>query len=148
MADDLVERLFFLEHVDLFEGLPTDDLVAIASLADELTVPPGGVVYEEGDSGDCMYVIIDGEIALTRRGAEVLRLHGGETLGQTSFLDRGPRPVTARVPTNGSAARLLVIERGAFMDLLTDRPGLMHALFGVLGQRLRTLIERGPGEAL
>lgn len=34
------------------------------------------------------------------------------------------------------------------MDLLTDRPGMMHALFGVLGQRLRRLIERGPRDAL
>lgn len=148
MADDLLERLFFLEHVDLFAGLPTDDLVAIASLAEELSVPPGGVVYEENDDSDCMYVIIDGELALTRGGTEVLRLHTGESVGQTSFLDRGPRPVTARVPDGGRPARLLVIDRGAFMDLLTDRPGLMHAFFGVLGQRLRRLIARGPHDAL
>ncbi len=147
MAEDLVERLFLLEHVDLFEGLPTDDLAAIAALAAEQPVPPGGVVYEEGDRGDCMYVIIEGELELTRRGAPLLRLHAGESLGQTSFLDRGPRPVTARAPA-GKAVRLLAIERGAFMDLLTDRPGLMHALFAVLGQRLRTLIARDAAEAL
>ncbi|MFZ9888204.1 MAG: cyclic nucleotide-binding domain-containing protein [Myxococcota bacterium] len=144
MADTLIERVFLLEHVDLFEGLPTDDLVAIAALAEELDVPPGGVVYREGDRGDCMYVIIAGELALTRRGLPVMTLHVGESLGQTSFLDRGPRPVTARA-THNASTRLLVVQRGAFMDLLSDRPGLMHALFAVLGQRLRTLIERDAG---
>lgn len=140
MKDDLVERLFLLEHVDLFEGLATDDLAAIAHIASEQLVPPGAFLYREGETSTQMYVIVEGDVELTRGGGHLMRLRAGESAGQVSFLDRGPRPVTARV--GASSARLLVIEREAFMDLMADRPGLMHAFFGVLAQRLRVLIER------
>jgi HEAT repeat protein len=141
MAENLVERLFLLEHVDLFEGLATDDLSAIASIATELTLAPGAFLYKEGENGTQLYVIIEGDVDLTREGRHVMKLRAGESAGQVSFLDRGPRPVTARV-VGQQPARFLVVERDVFMDLLADRPGLMHAFFGVLAARLRTLIER------
>lgn len=141
MPESLVERLFLLEHVDLFEGLATDDLAAIATIATELTLVPGAFLYKEGENGTQLYVIIEGDVELTRVGRPVMKLRAGESAGQVSFLDRGPRPVTARIVGPG-AARFLVVERDVFMDLLADRPGLMHAFFGVLAARIRTLIER------
>lgn len=141
MSDALVKRIFLLEHVDLFEGIAVDDLVAIAAIAEEVSFDEGQLIYREGDQGDSMFVIVEGEVLLTKAGQAVLHLVEGETLGQVSFLDQGPRPVTARV-SPGRPARLLAIDRGALMDLLTDRPGLMHALFALLAQRLRTLIDR------
>jgi HEAT repeat protein len=140
MPENLVERLFLLEHVDLFEGLSTDDLSAIAAIATELGLAPGAFLYKEGESGTQLYVIIEGDVELTRVGRHIMKLRAGESAGQVSFLDRGPRPVTARVAEK--PARFLVVEREHFMDLLADRPGLMHAFFGVLAARLRALIER------
>lgn len=140
MPENLVERLFLLEHVDLFEGLSTDDLGAIAAIATELGLAPGAFLYREGESGTQLYVIIEGDVELTRAGRPIMKLRAGESAGQVSFLDRGPRPVTARVAEK--PARFLVVEREHFMDLLADRPGLMHAFFGVLAARLRALIER------
>lgn len=107
MADDLVEKLFMLEDVDLFVGLSSDDLLAIASIAHERTVEKGGVLYREGDVGDTqLFVIIEGVVELTREGTHVLTLEAGESAGQVSFLDRGPRPVTAKV--SKGPARFLV----------------------------------------
>lgn len=141
MADTLVERLFLLEHVELFEGLPTDDLSAIAAITNELSLPTGAFLYREGEGGSQMYVIVEGEVELTRMGRPVMKLRAGQSAGEVTFLDRGPRPLTGRVSERG-AARLLVIERDAFMDLLADRPGLMHAFLAVLASRIRTLVER------
>lgn len=144
MAENLVERLFLLEHVDLFEGLSTDDLSAIATIATELGLAPGAFLYKEGESGTLLYVIIEGDVELTRAGRQIMKLRAGESAGQVSFLDRGPRPVTARVADK--PARFLVVEREHFMDLLADRPGLMHAFFGVLAARLRALLERDSAD--
>lgn len=141
MAEELVERLLFLENVDLFEGLGIDDLAAIAGICTEHELAPGARIYAAGEVGDCLYVIERGEVLLSREGERILELHPGESLGQVSFLDRGPRPVDAWVG-GSEPALLLRIERGAFLDLLTDRPGLMHAFFGVLAARLRSLIDR------
>ncbi|MBM4280104.1 MAG: cyclic nucleotide-binding domain-containing protein [Deltaproteobacteria bacterium] len=145
MADELVERLFILEDVDLFAGLHADDLLTIASIATELTVPAGQFLYREGDVDSTnLYIIVDGIVELTRQGRPVLTLRPGETAGQVSFLDKGPRPVTARISPH-APARMLVIERDAFLDLMADRTSLMHAFFDVLARRLRALIEKTGG---
>jgi hypothetical protein len=146
MADDVLDRIFVLEHVDLFEGLPADDLAAIATIATERELAPGETLYEEGDKGDSMYVVVSGEVALTRQGALVMKLSAGSTVGQVSLLDQGPRPVTVTVSGNGPAT-FLRIGRSAFMDLVADRAFLMQGLFSVLAHRLRVLIEReGRGD--
>ncbi len=142
MADPLVERLFLLEDVDLFRGLSADDLLAIAALAGELVVEPGQVLYREGDLGnDNLYVIVDGVIELTRGGKLLMTLQPGESAGQVSFVDKGPRPVTARI-ADGKPARLLVVEREQFFDLMADRTSLMNGFFDVLANRLRSLIDK------
>ncbi len=142
MADDLVEKLFMLEDVDLFRGLSSDDLLAIASIAGERTVEAGELLYKEGDTGEPhLYIIIDGTIELTRQGTPVLTLNAGESAGQVSFLDKGPRPVTARVSIQGDA-HLLVIEREQFVDLMADRQSLMQGFLGVLAERMRVLISK------
>lgn len=145
MADDLIERLFLLEDVDIFHGLSADDLLAIAALATELVVDAGHVLYREGDtSNNSLYVICDGVIELTRQGRQIMTLHAGESAGQVSFVDKGPRPVTARVSDAG-ASRLLVVEREQFFDLMADRASLMHGFFDVLANRLRALIDKAGG---
>ena len=66
---------------------------------------------------------------------------GGESFGHVSVLDRGPRPATAKATERG--CELLVIDRQHFMDLVTDRPELLHGLFKVLTKRVRHLLEQG-----
>jgi hypothetical protein len=144
MADPMLERLFLLEHVDLFAGLAADDVLAIAAIATEQAVPAGDWLYREGDAGTSLFVLVEGRIELTRAGKSIMVLQAGESAGQVSFLDRGARPVSARVAAE-APARVLRVERDDFMDLMADRSSLMHAFFGVLAQRLRSLIEAHGG---
>jgi len=148
MERPFVERLLLLESVDLFAKLSMDDLAAIAAIAGERDAEAGETIYVEGEAGDAMFVIVEGQVELVKGQGVLLRLQAGESLGQVSLMDGGPRPVTARVIEGSSGARLLVIERTAFMDLLSDRFELVTGLFAVMAQRLRKLIdlsgERGP----
>ena len=141
MPENIIDRLFILENVDLFENLGPDDLAAIAHIAEEKDYEEGAVIYNQGQPGDNMFVIVQGEVLLERDGQPILRLGRGETIGQVSLLDRGTRPVTAKVASPGGA-HFLVLERKPFMDLVADRLGMMNALFDLLGQRFRLLLER------
>ncbi len=85
-------------------------------------------------------MVQSGRVDLFKDDRFVMTLEEGESAGQVSFLDRGPRPVTARVSTK-EPARVLSIERGDLMDLFADRPALMQTFFGVVGARLRALLE-------
>lgn len=65
-------------------------------------------------------------------------LYAGDSFGQVSLLDRGDRPVTAQAGDDG--VTYLALEREPFMDLLSDRPQVVHGMFTVLARRLRELI--------
>jgi hypothetical protein len=141
MDETTLNHIMALEKVDLFEGLSVDDLAAIASIAEERHAQAGEVLYTEGEPGDSMMIVVAGKVVL-KRGGRVVMNHGpGESIGQVSFLDRGPRPTTALVPPGTAGADLLCLRNEAFMDLVMDRPELNRGLFVVLARRLRTLLD-------
>lgn len=139
LPKEIVDRVFLLEGVQLFHGLSVDDLTAVAALTTQGHAAPGEIVYREGDPGDSMYVIISGEVRLLRGGQTLMDLTQGDSFGQVSILDQGPRPVTARAGDEG--VDYLQLERGPFMDLVTDRPAVVNGLFIVLARRLRELVD-------
>lgn len=143
MPKSIVDRVFVLQSVQLFHGLAVDDLAAVAALTTEAHAKPGEVIYREGDPGDSMYMIVSGDVLLLRGGQVLMDLGQGDSFGQTSILDRGPRPVTAQAGDEG--VDYLVLERGPFMDLLIDRPAVVNGLFIVLARRLRELVELTGG---
>lgn len=145
MDEKLVTRILALEKVDLFEGLSIDDVAAIAGIAEEKLAEPNEVLYREGDPGDYMGVVLHGRVHMVRGGRTFMTVGGGESIGQVSLLDRGPRPITAVVSSDPGGAELLRIDVDPFMDLVTDRPGLTRGVFAVLAKRLRTLIDLQSG---
>lgn len=146
MDESTLNRAVAIAHTDLFEGLSLDDLAMIATVAKERTLAPGEVLYRQGDVGESLHIVQEGRVHLHKDGAHVMTLEEGESAGQVSFLDRGARPVTARV-SRTSPATVLTIERGDLMDLFADRPALMKAFFAVVGARLRALLERDASPA-
>ncbi|MCC7385016.1 MAG: HEAT repeat domain-containing protein [Deltaproteobacteria bacterium] len=144
MPKSILERVFLLQNVQLFRGLSVDDLSAVAAITTDGHAEPRQVVYEEGQLGDSMYVITSGDIHLLRGGQSLLDLHAGDSFGQTSILDGGPRPVTAKAGDEG--ADFVRLERQPFMDLMADRPELMNGLFVELAARIRELIKLSQTE--
>lgn len=136
---EIIDRVFLLEGVQLFHGLAVDDLAAVAALTTEGHAEPRQIIYREGDPGSSMYIIISGEVRLLRGEQTLMDLTQGDSFGQVSILDQGPRPVTARAGDEG--VDYLQLERGPFMDLVTDRPAVTSGLFIVLARRLRELVE-------
>ncbi len=143
MPKSLVERVFVLEAVQLFHNLPIDDLTAVAELCIEGHAEPRAVIYEENEPGESMFVIVSGEVHLTRRQERLLDLSTGDSFGQVSILDGGRRPVTATAGDEG--VQYLILERAPFMDLIMDRPEVVTGLFAVLARRLRELVQMSGG---
>ena len=144
MPKSIVDKVFLLQGVQLFRGLSVDDLSAVAAITTEGHAEPRQVIYEQGQRGDSLYVVVAGEVHLLRNGQALLDLHVGETFGQTSILDGGPRPVTAKSGDEG--CDYVRLERQPLMDLMADRPELMSGLFVELATRIRELIELTEGQ--
>ncbi len=139
MPKSIVDRVFVLEGVQLFHGLSVDDLAAVAAITTEGHAAGGEIIYRQNDPGDSMYIIASGEVRLLKDGQPLMDLYAGDSFGQVSILDHGPRPVTARAGDEG--ADYLYLEREPFLDLIADRPEVINGLFVVLARRLRELVD-------
>jgi CRP/FNR family transcriptional regulator, cyclic AMP receptor protein len=99
--------------------------------------PAGTVLFEEGQPGHDMYIVVAGEIEIRRRVGESERvlavLGDGEFFGEMAILSGRPRSATAVVR---SAARLLVIDGTTFEAMLRARPEIALRLIKALAVRL------------
>jgi hypothetical protein len=137
MSEAVVRRLFALEGVEIFQESDVDDLTAVASLAKEQRFAAGEELYDEGDPGDALYVIVSGQVEARRGGEVVLSLKAKDAFGETSLFDGAPRvnSAVAVAPTE-----VLVIDRRDFLDLLVDRPELLAGLFRIVSRQLKSMV--------
>ncbi len=113
-----------------------DDLIA---LANERRFARGATLFNKGDSGTSMMLVLSGHVrvgTVSLEGREItLNLIGpGEILGEIALLDGKPRSVDA---TAADDVLLLVIERRHFLPLLFRHEGLVERMLCVLCDRLR-----------
>jgi CRP-like cAMP-binding protein len=99
--------------------------------------PAETVLFEEGQPGHVMYIVVAGEIEIRRRVGDAERvlavLADGEFFGEMAILSGRPRSATAVVR---SAARLLVIDGTTFEAMLRARPEIALRLIKALAARL------------
>lgn len=135
----LIEKVLFLQNVELLSSLSPEQLGRIALITRELEMPQGKVLCREKERSDCTYVIVKGKVAVEAGGERILVAGEKEVIGTWALLDDEPMVVTATVTED---ARVLRIEREDFYDLLADHSEVMQNIFRVLIRRIRKLIEK------
>jgi CRP-like cAMP-binding protein/predicted MFS family arabinose efflux permease len=101
-----------LDGISLFAAIDRRGLVAGG---DEVTLPSGTRIIQQGETGESFYVILDGEVHVTIDGEDVRTLHPGESFGEIALLHDVPR--TASV-TAATSVRLWTLRREAFAAVL------------------------------
>lgn len=128
-----------LRRIPLFAGLDDAELARLAAVADTVELDAGDVLIREGDAGDALFVVLAGELAVTKRSGKVdvpLAVVGpGEVQGELAVLEGRPR--TATVRTVGPAT-LLRLRRDALLDVLGRQPELALSLLRTTAGRLRS----------
>lgn len=128
--------LTFVRRMPIFAPLPPPAIEFIVANLIAMEVPAGEVVIREGDVGDRVFMIVDGEAEVTRGGAHVVDLTEGEHVGEVALLRDVPRTATVSAKT---PLKLLALDRAPFLEAVTGHP-LSHA-------RARAIVEeRLPGE--
>jgi CRP-like cAMP-binding protein len=130
------QKAGLLRRVPLFGDCGKRDLGRIGRLVDEVTMPAGRVLMEQGRSGDEFFVIVEGRVRVERDGRPLATLGPGDFLGEISLIDHRPRNATATCETE---CRLLVLGHREFHTLLADEPRIAVAVMRSLAQRLRSL---------
>ncbi|MFH1726644.1 MAG: HEAT repeat domain-containing protein [Elusimicrobiota bacterium] len=134
-----VERVVFLKAVDLFSQVPGEDLAKLAAIAAEVEFEAGAPIFKEGDPGDSLYVVVDGEVKVhTAGGKEIATLGKKECIGEMAILDNESRSASA---TAVDGVLMLKIDQEVFYDILSERTEIAQGVFKVLVGRLRKAVK-------
>ena len=133
------DKVQFLQKTELFAELPEAELKAISQIANEVAYPAGSMLFEEGDEGDSLYLIVDGKVSIIKADTEVLFLdEKGYCLGEIALIDNKPRSATVKTvkPT-----QFLRITRNDFFNAMVREPRIGLGLFRVLNDKIRRDLE-------
>ena len=102
----------------------------------QLHFEPGESIFRQGDLGDSLYIILEGEadVVVEQNGSErtVARLKAGEYFGEMALLKQKTRTATVRCVTPMS---LLALGQGDFQALVANLPDLQKSFQGVMETR-------------
>ena len=129
-----VEKVLILKSVAMFSHTPDNVLADVADLLEELDVSENETIFEKGDTGDSMYVILDGKVRV-HDGERLLNYLGErDVFGEMALLD--PEPRLASV-TAVEVTRLFRLDQAPFFELMEERPEVATGIIRVLTGRLR-----------
>ncbi len=134
------EVVELLSQVKLFRGLKPAQIAKVARVTDVREARAGEIIVREGTfrsgSGPAFFVIAEGKADVTVRRKVVATLKPGDTFGEMSLLDGGPRSATVTTTTD---VRTLALTPWAFISLVERSPSIAKKLLIELSKRLRSL---------
>ena len=133
-----VEKILFLKRIPIFKSLNTTELRMIAEVTLEEEFSVGEVIFSEGQTGDCMYFVFEGRINIFAGAPpkiQVLRVfESGDFFGEMGLFDDKPRAASAMAI---DPARVLVLRKGDFCELISEYPEVALSIMKELNQRIR-----------
>jgi CRP/FNR family transcriptional regulator, cyclic AMP receptor protein len=97
-------------------------------------VPAGSVVFNKGDTGECMYIVQAGTIDMMIGDTVIETIGPNEALGFMSMIDDKPRSSTARAKED---CELTLIDPRIFRFMVDEVPNFATYMMGVLARRIR-----------
>jgi CRP/FNR family cyclic AMP-dependent transcriptional regulator len=135
-------HLEHLRNVSLFAGCSTKELERIAKASDEITMPAGSLIVDQGQTGREAFIVLEGTVTVKRNGKKLGSYGAGTIIGELSLLDHGPRTATVTCDTD---CDLLLLDQRHFMGVLDTVPAIAHKLLATLAGRIRDLDRQNFG---
>ena len=137
-----LDRIQFLKTVPFFDQLSNRQLKRVFDIMFERTYETEELIFEEGQPGAALFLILDGKIAIEiyRESSTTLLaiLETGAFFGEMALLDETPRSATARALER---TRTLALYRNDLNGLVYRHPRtacrIYRSLAGMIGDRLR-----------
>lgn len=126
-------------RVPLFAGLSAADAAVLWDSGRRLSVQPGDVVIREGAPGESLYVILSGELEITRhdKGEDIVLAQrgAGEVIGEMSLLDSQPRSATAKAIRD---TELLEVGQEAWRRVTAASASAVSTVLRTMARNLRS----------
>lgn len=103
---------------------------------DAQTFRPGQVIFSEGDPGNMMYAILEGEVDIVVADQVVNTIPAGSIVGEMALIDHSARSATAVART---ACKLVPIDERRFLFMVQQTPNFSLDVMRILATRLREM---------
>lgn len=132
-----VDRVAILRSVSIFSETPDDILAEVAALLRPLAFRAWEMIFQKGESGHSMYIIVEGRVRVHDGDFTLNHLGPADVFGEMALLDAEPRvaSVTAVEDTH-----LLRLDQTSFYDLMATRPEVARGVIRVLNRHLRSRV--------
>jgi CRP/FNR family transcriptional regulator, cyclic AMP receptor protein len=94
----------------------------------------GNVIFNRGDAGDCMYVVLSGVVEMVIGDKVVETCAENEAIGFMSMIDGAPRSSTARVKMD---CEVSIINARTFRFMIDEVPNFAMYVMGAMARRIR-----------
>ena len=119
MALSPLEKVFFLKGVPLFEQIPGEDIVGMVPIIHEVEIQKGDTFIKKGEEGDCLYIVVAGEVMVQSEEFSEVLVRSREVIGERSVLTEQPRSADCQARTDVVALR---IDKSDFWRLMEEQP--------------------------
>lgn len=139
-----------IERVPLFSGFTQAEVLELLNGAEKRIFEANGKIIREGDTGNFMYVVIDGRARVIKQGDgykkhELGHLDRGDIFGEMALVDRSPRSASVEAVTD---CILIRIQESDCWKNPVISSKIFRNIAGILAQRLRevhaTMLQKTP----
>lgn len=127
-------KIELIKRVPLFSRCTKTELAAIAGEADELVLPEGRTLSQQGATGSEFVVIVEGSAEVRKNGRKINQLGAGDFLGEIALISGAARTATV---TTTSETRILVLNDRGFRRLTKEIPSIHASVLKALSERLQ-----------
>lgn len=128
-----------IQAISFFRDADKKALEHLESAADEVNVPAGHTLIEQGRMHNEGMIVEEGTAEVVIDGSVVAEIGEGQIIGELALLARGPATATVRAKTD---MVLLVIPFNRFDQIMDDNPAMVKGIAHDLAARLRAMDAR------
>jgi tetratricopeptide (TPR) repeat protein len=138
VARSMTIRTRLRRYAPLFSEFDREELTQILAVTELHQLPLGSIVFRQGDPGDSIFVVVEGQVTLTVGGIDgtpvaIETITDGGCFGEVSALSRVPRNVTA---TTAAPTELLELSRDYLEAVAIAHPRVWQVLEAFQKSRL------------
>lgn len=130
------ERLLFIRRVSIFQELRDEFLVKLASAMDELSFPAEHTIFEQGEEGRSLYIVVSGRVRVHVGDRDLAKLDAGSIFGEMALFDAEPR--SASISTL-ETCDCLTLNQLQLIDAIEETPEIAVNITRALSRRIRDL---------
>ncbi len=137
----LTDKILYLRNIEIFAGLTISELAAVASATEEVVFNKEETVFNEGERGDTLFLIVQGDVSVIkdrigRKAIELDRIGAGDYFGEMALFGDDSRSATIRVK---KTARFLTLQKEDLQEIVREFPQIALNVCSVFSMRIRNL---------